>query len=137
MFYSRKRLKELLSEALENKGYVFPFAGPPSLFLATIYGPFAIVSVFFNAFWYWNFKSLALVKIYNILAALNIWAATKAATWSIVSLLIFMAFGLNHYFTVNHIIAGIIIFQILFVFAMYYQANLVLKKTHPELFTLK
>ena len=128
MFYSRKRLTRDLLYANDYEGYVFPFAGPLALVLTTIYRPFTVVSLPFNIYWFYKFKNQTLEKKYNLLATLNIWAATKAATWSIVSLLIFSALFL-HEFNEDQIIMGIIIFQVVVVFAMYFQANQILKKT--------
>lgn len=132
MFYSRKKLRESIKYALDSKGYICPVAGPASLILSTIYLPFAVVAVPFNIYWFFKFKSFDFIKLYNLLAVLNIWASAKAVTWALVSLLIAAA-TVIHYFSEDQIIAGIIALQVIVVAAMYLQANWVLSNSKLSL----
>jgi hypothetical protein len=136
--YSRKKLQSSLKQAKDYNGYLFPFFGPISIILTIIYLPFGLVSLPFNLLWFIKLKKFDLAKVYNFLAALNVWSGAKTLTWSIICLLLTTALVV-HYLnaaridfdraTISYIIfAG----QTLIAFLIYMQAYKVFQKYYAE-----
>jgi hypothetical protein len=136
--YSRKKLRASLKQAKDYNGYLFPFFGPISIILTIIYLPFGLVSLPFNLLWFIKLKKFDLAKVYNFLAALNVWSGAKTLTWSIICLLLTTALVV-HYLnaaridfdraTISYIIfAG----QTLIAFLVYMQAYKVFQKYYAE-----
>jgi hypothetical protein len=136
--YSRKKLRSSLKQAKDYNGYIFPFFGPISIILTIIYLPFGLVSLPFNLLWFMKLKKFDLAKVYNFLAALNVWSGAKTLTWSIICLLLTTAVVV-HYLnaaridfdraTISYIIfAG----QTLIAFLIYIQAYKVFQKYYAE-----
>lgn len=136
--YSRKKLRATLKQVNDYKGFLFPFFGPISIILTIIYLPFGLVALPFNLIWFMKLKKMGLERIYNFLAALNVWSGAKTLTWSIISLLLITAIVV-HYLnaaridfdraTISYIIfAG----QTLIAFLVYIQAHKIFQKYYSE-----
>jgi hypothetical protein len=136
--YSRKKLRASLKQANDYKGFLFPFFGPISIILTIIYLPFGLVALPFNLIWFMKLKKMGLERIYNFLAALNVWSGAKTLTWSIICLLLITAIVV-HYLnaaridfdraTISYIIfAG----QTLIAFLVYIQAHKIFQKYYSE-----
>ena len=136
--YSRKKLRASLNQAKDYKGSLFPFFGPISIILTIIYLPFGLVSLPFNLLWFMKLKKFDLAKVYNFLAALNVWSGAKTLTWSIICLLLTTAVVV-HYLnaaridfdraTISYIIFAA---QTLIAFLIYIQAYKVFQKYYAE-----
>jgi hypothetical protein len=124
--------------AKDDKGFIFPFFGPISIVLTIIYLPFGLISLPFNLAWFLKLNKFSKEKVYNFLAALNVWSGAKTLTWSIISLLLITAVVV-HYLnaarinfdraTISYIIfAG----QALIAFLIYIQAHKIFQKFYKE-----
>jgi hypothetical protein len=136
--YSRKKLKSSLKQAKDYNGYIFPFFGPISIVLTIIYFPFGLVSLPFNIMWFLKLNKFSKEKIYNFLAALNVWSGAKTLTWSIICLLFATAIVV-HYLNAARInfdrsTISYIIFcgQTLIAFLIYIQAHKIFQKYYAE-----
>lgn len=136
--YSRKKLRASLKQAKDDKGYIFPFFGPISIVLTIIYLPFGLVSLPFNLIWFLKLNKFSKEKVYNFLAALNVWCGAKTLTWSIICLLLTTA-AVVHYLnaaridfdraTISYIIFG---GQTLIALLIYIQAHKIFQKYYAE-----